>query len=424
MLNYVHRFAPLLLKYPNFRWLWLARLVSQAGDIAGYVTLMLFVREMGGSSGLALAGLAVAQGIPAFLVGPFAGLAADRFRRTHVMIASDLTSAVLFALLPFASSVPVVYTVALLARLALAFFNPARQALMPDLVERDDLVPANAFMQGTWSVMLIVSPAIGAGLVGAVGYAPAFWFNTASFLLSAFFASRIHVAPRPARPSHAAAEALDHVRRDLLEGWAALRSNSALVALFAVDLFMATGMASFDVLEVLYIKDILGATDQQYGAVVMAAGLGGVLMAAILPRLQRRWAMPTLWAAGALLFGLTFFPYAATRRYTVLLGIVLVQMAMYMLWSILHSALLQRLIPDEVRGRVFGLFDTAGALHRMVTVVLFGLLVDELGIIAVFNLVGVVVLLGGAFAVGRAARLKRTAPQASGVEARAAELSA
>lgn len=417
MYHTVRRIAPLLFDHSDFRWLWLARLISQIGDTANYVAMLLFVRELSGGSGLALASLAVAQGLPAFLIGPLAGVAADRFRRTHVMIASDLASALLFALLPLATSVQHVYVVALLARLAFAFFNPARQALMPDLVGRDKLVQANAFMQGTWSVMMIVGPAIGAGTVAAFGYTAAFWLNAGTFLLSALFASRIRVAPRPTRAQQALGETLAELRRDLLEGWTALRSNSMLIGLFVVDLFMTTGMASFDVLEVLYVKDILQATDQQYGGVVMAAGLGGILAALLLPRIQRRWAMPTLWASALLVFGATFFPYTQTRHYPLFLGIVLVQMAMYITWSILHAALLQKLIPEVVRGRVFGLFDTAIALTRMVVVVFFGILVDSLGLITVFQMVGVIALTGGIFALWQARQLRQPSVGAELAEA-------
>ena len=272
MVSLVRRFAPLLVDHPGFRWLWLARTVSQVGDVAGYVAMLLFVRELSGGSGLALATLAVAQGLPAFLVGPFAGLVADRFHRTHVMIASDLASALLYALLPFATAAPQVYAVALLARLALTFFNPARAALLPDLVDKDDLVPANAFVQGTWSATMVIGPAVGAGMVASLGYVPAFWFNAASFLLSAVFASRIHAAPRPPRARQALRASVAQVGRDLAEGGRALTSSRALLALFTVDIFMAAGLSSFDVLEVLFIKDILQATDQQYGGVIAIAG--------------------------------------------------------------------------------------------------------------------------------------------------------
>lgn len=418
------RFAPVLVNHPNFRWLWLARIVSQLGDIANYVALLLFVREISGGSGLALATLAVAQGLPTVLVGPVAGLVADRFRRTHVMIASDLASAALYLILPLCTSVNQVYLIALLARLAYTFFNPARQALMPDLVSKEELVPANAFMQGTWSVMMIIGPVIGAALTAAFGYTLAFLFNAATFLVSALFASRIQVTPRPPRARQPLRAALDQVRLDLLEGWATLRSYRVLTILFVVDVVMAAGLASFDVLEVLFVKDILNATDQQYGGVVTVAGLGGILAAMLLPRLQQRWRDHWLWASATLLFALTFFPYAMTRSYPVFLMIVMAQMMTYMTWSIVHSALLQWLIPDMVRGRVFGLFDTGIGLTRMVIVVLFGILVDSWGIITVFYAVGVLITLGGLFALSQAAFLsQKPTPAPSTLEPAIAEAS-
>lgn len=405
----LHALAPLLAEYPGFRWLWLARVVSQAGDIAGYVAMMLLVRELSGSSGTALAGLAVAQGLPVLLVGPFAGVVADRFQRNHVLMASDLMSAGLYLALPFATTTWQVYIVALLARLALTFFNPARAALLPDLLPKNRLVAANAFMQATFSAMLIVGPAIGAMLVAAFGYTAAFWFNAASFTLSAVFASRI-VAPRPAAQAHESLRhAAESVRRDLAEGWRALVSSPALKTLFTVELFMVAGMVSFDVLEVLFIKDVLGATDTQYGAVITAAGVGGVLAGLVLPRLTGRWRDAALWAMFAALFAFSFFPYANTRRYGLVLVMVLIQMFAWIGYSALQASLLQRLVPDAVRGRIFGLAETMAGATRMTIIVAFGVLIDSLGIVTVFNMAGLMVAVGAVVALMRARRLQGAA---------------
>lgn len=417
----IRRLAPLLAEYPGFRWLWLAQVVSKSGDIAGYVAMMLLVRQLSGGSGAALAVLAVAQGLPVFLVGPFAGVVADRFRRNHVLIASDLVSAALYAALPFAATTWHVYAVALLARLALTFFNPARAALLPDLVPKQRLVSANAFMQATYSAVMIVGPAIGAMLVAAFGYTAAFWFNAASFLLSAVFASRI-AAPTPTAQAH---ESLRHaavsVRRDLAEGWRALMSNPALKTLFTVELFMVAGMVSFDVLEVLFIKDVIGATDVQYGAVITAAGVGGVLAGLVLPRLTGRWRDATLWAAFAALFAFSFFPYANTRLYGLVLGMVLIQMFAWIGYSTLQASLLQRLVPDAVRGRIFGLSETMVGATRMTVIVAFGVLVDSLGIVTVFNLAGLVVTVGAVVALARARRLQGAADDSARVVASVVE---
>ena len=108
MTSLVRRAVPLLVRYPQYRRLWYARAVSLIGDLASYVALMLLVRHMTGGSGVGLAVLALAQGLPTLVVGPFAGVIADRFRRTRVMMASDLINAALFALLPLATTVPLV----------------------------------------------------------------------------------------------------------------------------------------------------------------------------------------------------------------------------------------------------------------------------------------------------------------------------
>ena len=86
----------------------------------------------------------------------------------------------------------------------------------------------------------------------------------------------------------------------------------------------------------------------------------------LLPRIQRRWTTPALWAGAVLVFATTFFPYAHTRHYPLFLGIVLVQMATYMIWNILHATLLHLLglrhekLTYRFNGRDFRLTDVAG----------------------------------------------------------------
>lgn len=410
MFNFFSQRVPLLVHNPAYRNLWLARAISQVGDTAGYVALMLFVRELTGGSGMAMALLAVAEGLPALLFGPLAGLAADRFRRTRVMIASDLASAALFCLLPFVTTAPQVYLVAVLTRLAFTFFSPARSALVPDLVRQDELTAANALGQATFSATLIIGPLIGAGLVGLVGYDASFVMNAVSFLVSAVFVARIQVAPRPTTERKSVSATLAAVRGDLTEGWQALTRSAQLVLLFVADQFGAITFAAFTVLEVLFVKDVLQASDQQYGLLIAVCGLGGVVGSALLGRLERRWRPETVWSWAFFLGALTFFPYANSRSYPFVLAVCFVQMLVLTVWNVGQITLLQRDIPEAVRGRVFGLFEAPAHVTRMSVVFVFGWLVDVVGVVAVFNLAGVVATVGAVYLLARAALLAPIAP--------------
>src|SRR6266852_8859552 len=153
----------------NFRRLWSAQVVSEIGDwfytLAIY-NLLLQLTGRAGSVALAL----VLQVLPQTLVGPTAGVVNDRLRRKRVMIAADIgrTLIVLCMLLIRSKEmVWLVYPLLMAETLLAAFFEPARSAVIPNIVEREDIVVANTLSSTTWSVNLMVGATVG-GLVAAL----------------------------------------------------------------------------------------------------------------------------------------------------------------------------------------------------------------------------------------------------------------
>src|SRR6202162_1065789 len=142
----------------NFRRLWSAQVVSEIGDwfytLAIY-NLLLQLTGRAGSVALAL----VLQVLPQTLIGPTAGVVNDRLRRKHVMIASDIGRMVIVLCMLFIRSkerVWLVYPLLMAETLLVAFFEPARNAIIPNIVEREDLVLANTLASSTWSLNLMV----------------------------------------------------------------------------------------------------------------------------------------------------------------------------------------------------------------------------------------------------------------------------
>jgi predicted MFS family arabinose efflux permease len=189
-------YARLLRRNRNFRHLWSAQVVSEIGD--WFYTLAIYnllFQLTGRASSVALA--LILQVLPMSLIGPTAGVVNDRLRRKHVMIATDIgRMAIVLCMLLIRSKemVWIVYPLLMSETLLAAFFEPARNSVIPNIVERENVVVANTLSSTTWSVNLMLGAALG-GLVAAfLGPSAVFILNALSFLVSAGLIWGMHFA--------------------------------------------------------------------------------------------------------------------------------------------------------------------------------------------------------------------------------------
>jgi MFS family permease len=141
---------------------WFGQIISNLGDTVNYIALVVDVYKLSGT-GIALSTLVLFQIVPVILVGPLAGAVIDRFPRKRVLIAADLTRAVLVLGLIVAQSVWQLYALAFCLSLASAFFTPAFSASIPRLIEGDYLLAANAVTWSTAQFVQIVGSALSGG---------------------------------------------------------------------------------------------------------------------------------------------------------------------------------------------------------------------------------------------------------------------
>jgi len=211
----------------NFRRLWLAQIVSEMGDwfyILALYSLLLQFTGKAQSVGLAL----VLQVLPSTLVGPTAGVVNDRVRRKYVMIAADLARMMIvlgMTLVRSASMVWLVYPLLFFETVMFGFFEPARSAVLPNIVSAEQLVTANTVSSITWSFNFAVSSALGGLVAVLLGRDAVFVLNALSFLCSALLIAGMqfhepHAADTP--PFHPrelvdfspVAEGVRYIRRD------------------------------------------------------------------------------------------------------------------------------------------------------------------------------------------------------------------
>src|SRR5919199_4092241 len=182
MLSFRRVILPYIAIIQNRRYfpLWLGQLVSSLGDTLNYIALVVYVYELTGS-GFDLSKLSILQIIPILLISPLAGVIIDRFRRKYVLIAADVARAGFIVGLVIAPNISAIYALAVLVAIATTFFQPTVQAVIPALVQEEELLAANSVAWSTEQLVQIIGSALAGGLIVAIGPKAAFLFNAATF---------------------------------------------------------------------------------------------------------------------------------------------------------------------------------------------------------------------------------------------------
>jgi MFS family permease len=390
----VNLLAPLRLR--DFRLLWLGMTVSLVGDGIFLVAMAWQAYELWNSpAALSLIGVAMTVPMIAFLLP--AGVLSDRIHRRSLMLCADAGRAVaLTALAVLAlTGVLVFWELAVIVAvysIGTAFFTPAFEAVVPDIVPAGDLPAANSLDQLVRPIALrLAGPAVGGALVAGVGAGTAFAVDAVSFLVSA---GAVFLT-RP--PAHVRSEHVDSSWRAVKEGLAFVRRRVWLwgTLLSAAIAYLAF-MGPTEVLLPYLVKNDLHASARDLGLVFAAGGVGAIAAALIMgqrghPRrdvtfMYATWTLATLAVAG---YGL------ATASWQLMLA-CLVFNALETAGTIVWATIKQRHVPASMLGRV-------SSLDWLISI---GLLPLSFALTApVAGLIGARATLIGAAAIGGAVTL-------------------
>ena len=357
--------------------MFLASVISLGGDWFLFVALGGMVFEATGSA-TSVGLLIVSQVVPIFLATPWAGWLADRLDRRRLMIVCDLGRAA--TCLGFLAVGPdtlwLAYALLVVLSLFAAVFDPAMSAALPNAVEPEDLATANALSGSLWGTMLAVGAAVGGVVSTVFGADTAFVADAVSFALSAvlLFGVRRALSEERSEDGHvgilaATAETARYARKD-----------HRVLALITVKfgLGMAAGVLA---LIAVFARGVFDAGDVGFGLLMASRGIGALLG----PFLGHRLAgpnharlLPTIGGSMAL-FG---FGYMAVGLMPSLglaaLMILIAHLGGGAQW-VLSAYGLQRLVPDQIRGRIFA-FDFALVTFTLgVSSLVAGWLADALG---------------------------------------------
>ena len=350
-LGRMHQFAAL--RHRDFRLLWTATLLSSTARWADMVVVGWLTLELTESP--LMVGIVAGSKMAGYILAPFMGVAADRMdRRLLLIIAAAVNWAVslvmLLLLLNGSLTLGHIIGLSLVSSLTWALDNPARQALIPDLVNREDLTNAVALSAVATEITVVIGPALGGLLIPAFGMSGAYWLITGIYLADVVVLLRLNSVKQSAPAVH------ESPGRSLISGLSYVWSNQTvfvlLVLAFLLNLLAAPYRYAFLPLFARYILDA-GATG--YGMLTAMAGFGALLAGLWVVMLGNFRGKGWLLVLGGLLWPVSLLLLAMSTWYYLSLALVFVAgLAQAICWTMIATLILSNTTPP-MRGRVMGL---------------------------------------------------------------------
>ena len=368
------------------RWFFAAHLQGALGVGLGYVALMVFAYERIGSAWAATAVL-LADLLPSMFLGAVVGAVADRTSHLGCAIAADIVRAVAIVGLLLVDGVAAMLALAVVLGTGNALFRPATSALLPALVGQERLTAANALYGMSRDAGQLVGPALAAGVLLFTGPEILLAINATTFILSAVLLTRLRGVGRPAEASG------ETLLSDTRAGIRAVMRDRMTRTLMCTSGAVVMVAGTMNVAELVLAQRELGAGSSGFALLVCAYGcglVGGSLLGASdtdEDGLRRRYLL------GLVMLGMGLAGSAVAPVVGVAMATFAVSGLGNGLFVVSDRVLLQRIVPDRLHGRAFGLLDAVDSWGFGMAVLAGGALASTYGGRTTFALAGAGTLL-------------------------------
>ncbi len=353
------------LRERNFRLYWLGQAVSNIGNWMQVVALGWFILQLTGSP-IALGLLGLAQFLPILLFSLVGGILADRFLRLHLLLVTQSAAMVLaFCLTILASmSKPPLWSLLLIAVLSAAVTaidNPARQAFLSDLVDKDLLLSAVALNASVYNGAAVIGPSLAGLVLLRVGAAGCFLLNAFSFLAVLFALAAISIEKtNHGRVSLIFASRNKSLTTSLRE-FGSLRHQSAILAVLGIAAATSLLGRPYLLLMPAFAREVQHVGPQGLGLMVAASGLGSLIGALLLASLRSSKRLEHLLLITGVCFGISLAIFALVSNFLLVSLVLICCGAGATMTMMVANTLLQTSAPSAMKGRVMSLYTLIAA---------------------------------------------------------------
>jgi len=371
---------------PAFLRLWIAQIVSAFGDWIGFLAIIEIARRIGGDQpGSAIALVMLARVLPGFFLASVGGIIVDRVNRKRLLIICDVLRAAVLLSIPFIEKVWGLVLASLILELATSLWGPAKEAIVPNLVPKEQLTAANSLSlvaaygtfplaAGAFIGLAKFAEFLGGSSAGQVEWALA--LDALTFLIAAGLIATLPLATRRRQEKKSSSIDLAQGVRELREGWTFIAISPQVRA---VLVGLATGMIGGGMLIPLgavYNDVVLEAGNAGFGTILVTLGMGVAVGVSLLSALQRRldkeraFIGAVFGAGGCLLFAVS-----TSNTFSNLAGVFLMGICAGSVY-VLGFTLLHEHVDEQLRGRVFSALYTLVRFCLLLSITVGGFLSD------------------------------------------------
>jgi MFS family permease len=342
------------MRHRNFQLFFTGQLISLIGTWMQTIAQAWLVYRMTGSP-LLLGAVGFASQFPVFFFSPIGGVAADRYSRHRIVIATQTASMLLAFVLAALTlthrvTVPQIIVLAALLGVVNAFDVPARQAFIVEMVGKEDLMNAIALNSSMFNGARIVGPAVAGLVVAAIGEGWCFFANAVSYFAVIFGLLLMRL---PAwLPRVAESSPLQHI----VEGLRFARRTQPVAALLLLIGVLSLVAMPYTVLMPLFADRILHSGAHGLGLLMGATGVGALLGALTLAAKKSLRGLGTWVGISAAGFAVTLILFSLSRNFWLSFAILVPSGFFMMVQSTSSNTLIQAMVPDHLRGRVMSLY--------------------------------------------------------------------
>ncbi|NQT97096.1 MAG: MFS transporter [Candidatus Marinimicrobia bacterium] len=374
----------------NIFLIWLAQLISSAGDAIYQIALIWLVLDITGSN--TITGLVVLSAyLPAMLFGLMAGVMADRYNRIRLMLLSNFSQAFTVILIPVLLSLGYenVYLVGILAFVRSSFgtiFPPALNAFIPTIVPANYLVRVNSLLATSAQLAYLIGPATAAILLGLISLKHLFTIDSATFLLAVVLLCFIR-SPKKTTPQKPESS---HTWGELKQGLVYIRQQSTIGVIIILTIInnlfiMGPAIVGMPIL----VKSALNGTASDYAAIEACYAIGMLISSFVIFRIGDHFRKGRMLMLGMIMDGLTFCGLYFINSIPVVMVMIIIHALGIPMITISRTAIIQSYVPNKLQGRVFSMIHLAVVGLTGVSSALVGIMSDIIPIKTVFLLIGI-----------------------------------
>lgn len=391
------------LRQRNFALLWFGQLISMLGDWLLFIALPFYIYTLTGST-LATGIMFIVQTLPRVFLGSVAGVFVDRWSRKKILVVTNLIQIVVLLPLLLVHSqnlVWIIYVFAFLESSVSQFFNPAEMAIIPSLVDEQQLVSANSLNSMSQELTRLIGPFLGGVLMALYGINVVVLIDACSFLIAAALLIFITVSTIPvpekqiAEVEEQVASKAGNVWREWIEGLKLVGQDKVIVAIFLAFGVSMIGEGIIEVMLAPWVKSLLHGTSLTFGWLASAQAVGGVAGSLLMPRIVKVVKPALLIPISGVAFGLLVFAIVNIPILWIDLLLISVAGATIIGFYVNLVTLLQNTGSDEYRGRIFGVFGVVQAVTMLLGMGFASLGGDKIGILPVLNVSAICDVAGG-----------------------------